>query len=745
MKYFKKKAVIIMSAILSAATLFGCDNSHENSTPGPTVLPDAPAAYGPTPSESQLYYHKQEMAAFIHFGMNTFNGQEWGSGEEDPSEFTLESVDAEQWVSTFKNAGFGRLILVGKHHDGFCNWPSQYTEHSVKNSPHQVDIVGEVSAACTKYNLDMGIYLSPFDKNSKAYGSGNQDDYNTYYMNQLKEILGNPNYGNNGKFVEVWMDGASPSDQKYYFNSSYVEDGKENWFDVIHSYNEDTVIFCPVGATVRWNGTESGYSRIPCWSKINWSEQKAYYDQHYSENEAYVGHGDPDGENWSVVEADVSLVPGWFDYKGTPKSLSTLGDIYFSSVGRGCILLLNAAPGTDGKISKAQEERITEFGEAVRNTFKENLAEGAVVTATQMRNNNEAYRPSNVIDGNYDTYWTMNDGQTTGSITLDLGEEKTFDVISIQEYIPLGQRVSKFSVEVFTDGEWRNFGDPSQTGQTIGYKALIRDGAVTASQVRINILESQAVPVINSIGVYKADEAFEVQSLDIPNGSEFIDDTEFKFTGKWETGSAMQSMNDTHTWSSGSCTAEFSFTGNSFYIIGVSDPGHGRATVTVDGVDIGKANFYSKDRRGRQLVFSSPELSYGEHKVVLSVNGAPVDIDGVYFYNAGNKTSYSIEAAEYKASKEDKSIEIKVSRFNNIDSKSSVKIYTEPGTGVHGKVFTHIYEEISFEPGEAEKIIEIQLIGDIGDSPKDFYLQLELIDKDNSRLGVNPRASITVS
>jgi alpha-L-fucosidase len=532
---------------------------------------DPPKPWGPVPSQGQLAYHKEELGAFIHFGMNTFTSKEWGNGKEMPSQFTLNpsSLDTDQWVSVIKDAGFKRIVFVAKHHDGFCNWYSGLTRHSVKyaNPANQVDVLERLSKSCTAANLNMGVYLSPWDANTPHYGlnqlGATEIDpwrYNEYYIGQLKEIL-DPSvkkYGNDGKFVEVWMDGARGTGyyQPYFFSKEFLSDAKgfkeadpkfaisknlgyldridmsalrddQTWFGVIKGFNPEMVIFSPVGSELRWPATESGRLLVPLWSKVKPVVQRANYLAN-EESESgttlnYIATGDPDGTRWSIAEADTSiLASGWFENNKSDttnnkqvKTLRQLGDIYFESVGRGGVLLLNFAPNTNGVLSDNQVNRTKEFGDAIKNTFAVNLAGKAMVTALHHRGDHDSFSPSNVLDGNYDTYWTMDDDRATGEITIDLGEDKTFDVVSIQEYIPLGQRVSRFKVEVYADG-WKQYGQPSLQ-RTIGYKALIRGGIVTASQVRLTVLESQAVPVINSIGLYKtASRDFEIGTSFVP-------------------------------------------------------------------------------------------------------------------------------------------------------------------------------------------------------------------------------------
>jgi alpha-L-fucosidase len=519
---------------------------------------DPPRPFGAVPSQSQLAYHREEMSAFIHFGINTFTNKEWGSGKESPSDFKLDpaSLDTDQWVRVIKGTGFGRIIFVAKHHDGFCNWFTALTKHSVQSSApdNQVDVLERLSKSCTTANLNMGVYLSPWDANSPYYGMNDPTTkeidpwlYNNYYVGQLREILDPAitKYGNGGKFVEVWLDGARGKGyyQPYFFDTNFLKEAYElrksspqdaganlnypdsfatfslkpedTWLGTIKKFNPDMVVFSPVGTELRWPATESGRLSVPVWAKLDPKRQRALYitngESESGNAEKYLAHGDPDGPAWSIPEADTSiLASGWFENnnkdkaKNKPvKTLKQLGDIYFESVGRGGVLLLNFAPNVNGELSDYQAGRAKEFGDAVRATFATNMGIGSKAQSSSSRSSSKKFAPENVLDGDYDTYWTTKNGENTGSITIDLGGELYFDIVSVQEYIPLGQRVSKFSVEVFSNGTWQPFGQ-QDSQQTIGHKALVRDKAVNASKVRVTILESKAEPVINEIGVFKS-------------------------------------------------------------------------------------------------------------------------------------------------------------------------------------------------------------------------------------------------
>ena len=309
-----------------------------------TSLDEEPeiADYGPLPSKAQMQYHREELAAFIHFGMNTYYDREWGDGQEDPYYFYPEHLDTDQWIKTLKDAGFKRTIMVVKHHDGFLLYPSKYTDHTIAKSgwkDGKGDVLAEVSASASKYDMDMGVYLSPWDAHSPLYHVDTEDQYNEYYLNQLKEILEDPKYGNKGKFVEVWMDGARGDGAQ---KVTYTFD---KWFDVIRKAQGDIAIFSAEPTNVRWIGNEKGIAGDPVWHKVNPDKIRN------NPSNSYLNHGDPEGKQYSVGEADVSIRSGWFYHDNQePKSLRELMDIYFKSVGRGTPLLLNIPPNQDGNL-----------------------------------------------------------------------------------------------------------------------------------------------------------------------------------------------------------------------------------------------------------------------------------------------------------------------------------------------------------------------------------------------------------
>ena len=443
--------------------------------------------HGPLPSQTQLAYLEDELAAFIHFGPNTFYDQEWGTGQEDPERFNPTRLDAREWVRVLKETGFKKLILVVKHHDGFVLYPTAHTDYSVKASPWrngEGDLLLEVSQAATEFDMDMGVYLSPWDAHSPLYHVEREADYNAYYLAQLKEILSNPAYGNEGKFAEVWMDGARGE------GAQKVNYEFEKWFETIRELQGDCLIFSTEGTSIRWIGNERGYAGDPLWQKVN-------SDKLGTEAELdYLQHGDPSGTIFSIGEADVSIRPGWFYHEDQDsKSLEELVEIYFHSVGRGTPLLLNIPPNQAGLFDAKDIERLYEFAAYRNELYKEDLALGAKVSGPAL---SADFACHHLTDGLKTSSWASDAGLPI-QLELDLGSPKTFDVIELREDLKLGQRIAGFYVQVEVDGVWQEFG----TGFTVGYKRLLRGSLVEAQKVRVMITESQDLPVLTKISLYK--------------------------------------------------------------------------------------------------------------------------------------------------------------------------------------------------------------------------------------------------
>ena len=443
--------------------------------------------HGPLPSQAQLDYLEDELAAFIHFGPNTFYDQEWGTGQEEPERFNPTKLDAREWVRVLKETGFKKLILVVKHHDGFVLYPTAHTDYSVKASPWRDgkgDLLLEVSQAATEFDMDMGVYLSPWDAHSPLYHVDREADYNAYYLAQLKEILSNPDYGNAGKFAEVWMDGARGE------GAQKVNYEFETWFETIRNLQGDCLIFSTEATSIRWIGNERGYAGDPLWQKVK-------PDQLGTEAELdYLQHGDPSGTLFSIGEADVSLRPGWFYHEDQdPKSLEELVEIYFHSVGRGTPLLLNIPPNQDGLFDERDIQRLYEFAAYCDELFKEDLALGSKVSGPAL---SPDFVCHHLTDGLETSSWAS-DAELPIQLEIDLGIPKTFDVIELREDLKLGQRIATFHVQVELDGVWQEFG----SGFTVGYKRLLRGSMVEAQKVRVIITEAQDLPVLTKISLYK--------------------------------------------------------------------------------------------------------------------------------------------------------------------------------------------------------------------------------------------------
>jgi len=459
---------------------------------------EPPTAFGPVPTEAQVAWQEMEMNMFVHFNMNTFSDMEWGTGGESPENFNPTNLDTRQWARIAKEAGMKGIILTAKHHDGFCLWPSAYTEHSVKNSPWKNgkgDVVKELSEACREYGLKMGIYLSPWDRNHPDYG---KPEYITYFRNQLTELL--TNYG---EIFEVWFDGANGGSGYYGgANETRNVDRKtyydwENTYKLIYELQPNAIIFGDGGPGCRWVGNEEGWANPTNWSLLRKDEVYPGYPNY---KELRSGH--EDGTHWIPAECDVSIRPGWYyhayeDHK--VRTLPELLDIYYNSVGRNGLLLLNFPVDQRGVIHEADAARIAELSSQLKADFAENLARGKQAEATSTRNSSQ-FSVSNVTDTNPETYWTTEDAITTGSLTIDLKEPTEFNRLVVQENIRLGQRVQQFTLDALVDDRWKEIAAET----TIGYKRILRLPSIKASKVRLNILQSKASPVITNIEIYNA-------------------------------------------------------------------------------------------------------------------------------------------------------------------------------------------------------------------------------------------------
>ncbi len=460
------------------------------------VAPPAPLL--PVPSKSQLAWHAMEMNAFVHFTTNTFTGKEWGYGDELPKVFNPSKLDVDQWVSTFKAVGFKGVILTCKHHDGFCLWPSQYTEHSVKNSPWKNgkgDVVREVAEVCRKYGLKFGIYLSPWDRNHKEYGT---QGYIEYYRNQLNEL-----FSNYSPVFEMWFDGANGGDGYYggTREKRTISGGKYyDWpttLELVQKMEPGIIFFSDAGPGVRWVGNEKGIAGEPNWNTI--TPDTLYAGK--SGIEKLLNTGAENGTAWIPAETDVSIRPGWFYHEeedSLVKSGNKLFEIYLTSVGRGSTLLLNVPPDRRGLIHENDVAALKSFRELLNNEFKVNVALNAKTEASSFRGNSKKFSPSKLTDANRETYWATDDGVKTGSVEIDFGNKKAIHYIVLQEYISLGQRVKSFNIEIWKSNRWVSVAQAS----TIGYKRILKIESAETDKIRINFTAAKASLVISNIEVY---------------------------------------------------------------------------------------------------------------------------------------------------------------------------------------------------------------------------------------------------
>ncbi|KAJ8511239.1 hypothetical protein OPV22_001673 [Ensete ventricosum] len=468
------------SFLLSLLCVIDVCVSLGSSHPTPPPLP-----IEPLPSAAQLRWQLGEMALFLHFGPNTFTDSEWGSGHAPPSVFRPDSLDARQWARTAAAGGFARVVLTAKHHDGFCLWPSAYTDYSVRSSPWRAgrgDVVAELAAAAREYGIGLGIYLSPWDRHDPSYGSTVK--YNEYYLGQMTELL--TNYGD---IQEVWLDGAKEDDREmeYHFDC---------WFQLIHQLQPGVMIFSDAGPDTRWIGEEAGVAGSTCWSLFNKSSVTIGHTDEQSSR-----HGDPHGIDWLPAECDVSIRPGWFWHSSEhPKSAMELLDIYYKSVGRNCLLILNVPPNSSGLVSDEDLQVLQDFTALRITIFSHNLAGNATATASSVRggDNETRFCPSNVLQKGINSYWAPNESESDWAVFLDLGQLISFNVLQIQEPIQMGQRIIEFQVDILASGEWKTIAN----GTTIGYKRLLRFPMVETQFFRFIINKSRASPLISYIGIH---------------------------------------------------------------------------------------------------------------------------------------------------------------------------------------------------------------------------------------------------
>lgn len=763
---------------------------------------DAPKTWGATPNDEQLWYMKQGTAAFCHFGPNTFNNVEWGEnyGTKTPKEiFKLtKKFDAEALVKAVKEAGFSRLILTAKHHDGFCLWSSQYTDYDIASTDYQGDILEEISDACTKYNLDMGCYLSPWDIHEDKYGcfgdnnnkknnnnKGTFTDYNELYVAWINEICqatkkdadgndlldknGNKiyKYGNNNpnrrsdRFVEWWMDGAqgSASNRQTYDWKAILGAIKNNnphcqVFGTGKAVNgkngEEDKKLAGTGG-IHWIGNESGWASNETWAKINIGED---YETLPKSDGAYIGVSN--GVQWSVPEVDTKMLAGWFwrDSAGddTTKSESELADIYFRTVGRGATLLMNLSPNKNGEVGETQLNRFKELGKNISDTFKTDLtkASGVTATADSTWKNSDKYGAAKVLDtipeGEvYDnTYWAPAEGKTTGSLEINLGGLKKFDVVSIEEYIQKGQTIAAFTVE-YKDlaGQWHDFA----SGKTISAKRLCRGETVEGTAIRINITEAKDTPKICNVGVYKASKGFSLSSDGsseaVPSNLKKVSINDATREGTWNFEKDEDGNANSSAWGdTAGLAATFTFTGTKAWVVGTADPNHGMMDVYIDGKKVDSVNTQKSPRKMGAVLYTTPDLEYGTHTIKLARSTKALGISKIYY--ADGSGIFTMKQSEYELMYGG-TTEVEITRTGGTKGQAKVNYVTQSAGAEQGVNYTDLAGSVTFEDGETSKKITLTgLENEKADrmvDGKDFYFTLT---SDNASIGTANYAHITL-
>ena len=478
------KKLILSTALLAAICTAGQAQEtndyyvkHVEFPQGATLEQKVDMAARLVPTPQQLEWQQMELTAFLHFGINTFTGREWGDGKENPALFNPTDFDAEQWVRSLKEAGFKMAILTAKHHDGFCLWPTKTTGHSVAASPWKDgkgDVVRELRDACDKYGIKFGVYLSPWDRNASCYGDSPK--YNEFFIEQLTELL--TNYG---EVHEVWFDGA---------NGEGANGKKQeyDWTAILSTIRrlQPRAVTAIMGDDVRWVGNERGLGRETEWSATVLTP--GTYARCEEQNKALgvkATSKDLGGRDmlvnakelfWYPSEVDVSIRPGWFYHQqedNQVKSLKHLTDIYFKSVGYNSVLLLNIPPDQRGRISDADVNRLKEFADYRKEIFADNRVKGGLKA------------------------WTARPGDTR---VYQLKPKSEINVVMLREDISKGQRMEAFTVEALTADGWKEIAK----GTTVGYKRLIRIPAVEARQLRVKVDACRLAANISEVAAYYA-------------------------------------------------------------------------------------------------------------------------------------------------------------------------------------------------------------------------------------------------
>ena len=463
---------------------------------------EPPKPFGVIPSEAQLNWHEMEYFSLVCYGLNSYTEEEWAYGDVDPALFNPSDLNTDQWAQTASEAGMKGLILVSKHHDGFCLWPSKFTDYSVKATPWkngEGDVLGDLSKSCKKYGLKLGVYLSPWDRNHAQYG---QPEYVDYYYKQLEELL--TEYG---EVFEFWIDGANggtgyyggANERRSIDSKTYY--GFDSIFSIVKKHQPNAVIFSDVGPGARWVGNENGIGGKTNWNTID-TEGKSPGESG-GEYGKKLGSGEKGAPDWIPAEVNTTLLwpKAWYYHTGhQPRSLSNLMDLYYTSIGRGSPLNLGIAIAPTGQISEVDKRALLKFGEQVKREFETNLVENAKISASDYRGNSKIFSPENCIDTNSLTYWATNDSVKTAILEIDFQKKINFNRLLLQENISLGQRIHEFTLEIEENGEFKEV----CKGTTVGYKRILRFDNVKTAKGRLTLKTDAPCLTLSNIGIYTA-------------------------------------------------------------------------------------------------------------------------------------------------------------------------------------------------------------------------------------------------
>lgn len=474
----------------------------------------APAPVMPIPTEHQVRWQQMETYAFVHFGLNTFNDREWGYGDCKLETFNPTRLDCEQWAQTFVKAGLKGVIITAKHHDGFCLWPTNYTDYSIRNTPYKDgkgDVVGELAAACKKYGLKFGVYLSPWDRHQAFYST---PFYVDYFYHQLREL-----FTRYGDIFEIWFDGANGGDGWYGGAKDTRTIDRRTYYQYDRAYQlidelqPQCIVFSDGGPGCRWVGNERGYAHATNWSFLRRGEVFPGYEKYY---ELQQGHAD--GNQWVPAECDVSIRPGWFYHEredSKVKSVDHLTDLYYRSVGHNANLLINFPVNKEGRIHPTDSANIIAMHQRVTSELSNNLLRGARIKASDERGRRFGVKA--LTDNRFDTYWATHDSVRSATLSIRFRRATRLNRLLLQEYIPLGQRVKSFTVEYRSGKQWLPIRLNEET-TTIGYKRLLRFKPITTRQLRIRFNDARGCLCISEIGAFhapNAQESFELKEADL--------------------------------------------------------------------------------------------------------------------------------------------------------------------------------------------------------------------------------------